>query len=141
MKHPFLLSILLISQLIMSQIKTSEIKTTWYEVNKISKNNYAIIDCNYRGEEIKITDNKIFEHGVMEDSEFEIESINVQGNSTYIFINKERTNYYRICLIMQKKGIVEISSNINSINTKRFFVNKKNKLKIKRIKGNSQNCI
>ncbi len=86
MKHPFLLSILLISQLIMSQIKTSEIKTTWYEVNKISKNNYAIIDCNYRGEEIKITDNKIFEHGVMEDSEFEIESINVQGNSTYIFL-------------------------------------------------------
>lgn len=141
MKNLVIFSILLISQLIMSQIKTSEIKTTWYEVYKISKNNYAIIDCKYKGEEIIITDNKIIEHGVMEDSEFEIESINLQGNSLYIFVNKEKTNYYRIRWVIQNKGIVEISTNINSVIVRRFFVSKRNKLRIKTIKGNSQNCI
>ncbi|WP_160139355.1 hypothetical protein [Chryseobacterium sp. c4a] len=115
----------------------SDLTTTWYEIKK-QGNIYIIIDCGYEGESFKIENDSIYDHGIMEDSVFKLHHVVSESDITSIYINEKEK--YEISWIDKTKGIIKRINNIDD-NIVKYYVNKTNLNKIKKVKGNSKDCI
>lgn len=119
------------------QNDTPDLKTTWYEIKK-QDNNFIILDCGYEGESFKIENDSLFEHGVMEDSSFKIDHITSNDNIASLYIDQK--DKYSISWVNKSEGIIKRISSLDQ-NLIKYFVNKKNADKIRKVKGTNKDCI
>jgi hypothetical protein len=136
--------ILLILNLILScksQDSKEDFKGTWIEVQKRG-NEFLIIDCGYKGEDIKIINDSIFENGIMESTKAKIDHIKEDETGVSLFIDKTEKSYYKFLFVNKEKGLAkwEIKNNDLPIVIK-YFVNEVSTDKIKKIKGTRADCI
>lgn len=133
-----LLSVLLSCK---SQDGREDYKGTWIEVQKRG-NEFLIIDCGYKGEEIKVISDSIFENGIMESTETKIDHIKEDETGVSLFIDKREKAYYKFLFINKEKGLVKLEIKHNDLPIiVRYFVNELSADKIKKIKGTNDDCI
>ncbi|WP_433810685.1 tetratricopeptide repeat protein [Flavobacterium johnsoniae] len=124
-----------------SQDSKEDFKGTWIEVQKRG-NEFLIIDCEYKGEDIKIINDSIFENGIMESTKAKIDHIKEDETGVLLFIDKTEKSYYKFLFVNKEKGLAkwEIKNNDLPIVIK-YFVNEASTDKIKKIKGTKADCI
>lgn len=124
-----------------SQDSKEVFKGTWIEVQKRG-NEFLIIDCGYKGEDIKIINDSIFENGIMESTKAKIDHIKEDETEISLFTDKTEESYYKISFIDKEKVLAkwEIKNNDLPIVIK-YFVNEVSANKIKKIKGTNDDCI
>lgn len=136
--------ILLILNLMLScksQDSKEDYKGTWIEVQKRG-NEFLIIDCGYKGENIKIINDSIFENGIMESTKEKIDHIKEDETGVSLFTDKTEKSYYKILFVNEQKGLAkwEIKNNDLAIVIK-YFVNEVSTDKIKKVKGTKADCV
>jgi hypothetical protein len=136
MKYLKLIFIFFIINSCKGQNDIAGLTTTWYEIEK-REEGYRMVDCGYEGEWIRIGEDSITEHDIMEESVFKIHHTVKDDNSTSIYISENEK--YIISWIDKKKGIIQISSTFNE--SKKYFVGKSYLGIIEKIKGTSKDCI
>src|SRR5258705_82692 len=77
-----------------SQVSNKRYIGEWIEV-KQQNNQFVIIKCDYEGETLKVSDNSIFEHGVMEDSNYKINHIKNNDKENILFTEKNEKSYFK----------------------------------------------
>lgn len=134
----FLLSIIISCK---SQDSNKDYIGNWQEVLK-KNNEFVIVDCGYDGESIKVSDDSIFEKGIMEDSNLKIDHVKQEEFITTLFIDKLEKFYYRFTWIDEQKGISkwEIQNNENA-KIVRCFINNLNSKNLRIVKGTKIDCI
>ncbi|GAA3767886.1 hypothetical protein [Flavobacterium ginsengiterrae] len=113
---------------------------TWLEVQQ-KENEFVIVDCDYKNESIKITQDSIVENGVMEDLKIKINHIKQENTETTLFVDKQEKVYYKFLIVDKEKGIFKCEIKNNESLIIRYFVNKTNADKIKKVKGTKADCI
>lgn len=114
-----------------------EINTSWFEVKK-QRGQYIIIDCGYEGGWIRIKNDSITDHGIMEENTFKIKRFARENKSIYIYIDKK--DKYEIFWVDKRLGIIKLVNGVDN-NSVKYYVNKYNLKKIKKIKGSTTDCI
>lgn len=134
----FLLSIIISCK---SQHSNEDYVGTWQEVQQ-KNNGFAIVDCGYDGESIKVSNDSVFEKGIMEDSNFKIDHVQQDDSGTTLYIDKFEKSYYRFTWINKPKGISkwEIQHN-ETAKIVRYFVNNLNSKNLRIVKGTKTDCI
>ena len=134
----FLLSIIISCK---SQHSNEDYVGTWQEVQQ-KNNEFVIVDCGYDGESIKVSNDSIFEKGIMEDSNSKIDHVKQDESGTILFIDKFEKSYYRFTWINKQKGISkwEIQHN-ETAKIVRYFANNLNSKNLRIVKGTKTDCI
>ncbi|WP_433829348.1 tetratricopeptide repeat protein [Flavobacterium anhuiense] len=123
------------------QDSKEDYKGNWIEVQKRG-NEFLIIDCGYKGEDIKIINDSIFENGIMESTKQKIDHIKEDETGVSLFTDKAEKSYYKFLFVDKEKGLTkwEIKNNDLPIIIK-YFVNEDSTDKIKKIKGTKADCV
>lgn len=132
--------IIFISNTIISckgQDNVSEFATTWHEIKK-KENNYYMVDCGYEGNWIKIQNDSIYDHGIMEENIFKIKRIAKENSSTSFYIDEKEK--YELIWVDKDKGVIILKNGLDN-NLLKYFVNEAHLKNIKKIKGTSKDCI
>lgn len=123
-----------------SQVSKKDYIGEWIEV-KQQKSEFVIVDCGYKGEVLKVTDNSIFEQGVMEDSNYKINHTKNSGSENILFTEKNEKSYFKFVWLNKEKGIAKWQISNNGSKEDRYFVIKTKVKEIKSVKGNKSDCI
>jgi tetratricopeptide (TPR) repeat protein len=135
--------ILLILNLILScksKDSKEDYKGKWVEVKK-RDSEFLIIDCGYKGEDIKIINDSIFKNGIMESTKEKIDHIKEDETGVSLFTDKTEKSYYKFLLVNKKKGLAKWEIKNNDLRITKYFVNEINTDKIKKIQGTKADCI
>lgn len=117
-------------------------QTTWLEVIK-KGNEYVFIDCGYKGQLLKIDENTIFERGIMEDNYLNIDYKKIEGDSIFLYTDKNEKFYYNLKWIDKEKGLGKWTikdADVSHVMT-RYYCDSTKLANYKRIKGDKEDCI
>lgn len=115
----------------------TELTTSWFEVKK-QGSNYFIIDCGYDGGWIKIQNDSITDHGIMEENTFKIQRVAKENESICIYIDEK--NKYEVSWVDKNSGIIKLVNGVDN-NSLKYYVNEHHLKKIKKIKGTTTDCV
>lgn len=137
-----LLSLILLNNLFSCtpQVNNKDYVGEWLEV-KHQNNEFVIVKCDYDLETLKVSQNSIFEHGVMEDTNYKIFSVKKNEKVDILFTDNNKKSYFKFYWIDKQKGIAkwQIVDGNNLLD--KYFVLKAKSKEIKSLKGTSINCI
>lgn len=80
----------------------------WVSINKDNNKYYY---CTDNDRFFEINKNKIYDHTPMEDSNFTIDHTETIGNKTYLYFDKQKSNYYILNWIDKNNGIISFQFN------------------------------
>ncbi|KAF2081597.1 hypothetical protein [Flavobacterium sharifuzzamanii] len=124
-----------------SQDSKEDFKGTWIEVQKRG-NEFLIIDCGYKGEDIKIVNDSIFENGIMESTKAKIDHIKEDETGISLFTDKTEKTYYKFLFVNKEKGLAKWEiKNYDLPIVIKYFVNEVSAHRIKKIKGKKADCV
>lgn len=123
-----------------SQGSKKEYLGEWVKVSQ-QKNEFVIVKCDYESEILKVSDNSIFEHGIMEDTNYKITRIKNNDKEDLLFIEKDEKSYFKFNWIDKEKGIAKWQVSDNNSKIDKYFVLRSKLKGIKSVKGTGKDCI
>lgn len=123
-----------------SQVNKKDYIGEWIEV-KFQKNEFVIIKCGYEGETLKVSENSIFEHGTMEDSNYKIDNVKSNDKENILFTEKSEKSYFKFSWLDKEKGIAKWQIVDGDSKTDKYFVIKSKSKAVKSVNGTDAECI
>lgn len=123
-----------------SQINKKEYIGEWIKLSQL-KNEFVIIKCDYADETLKVSENSIFEHGIMEDTNYKIYQIKNNDKVNILFTEKDGKSYFKFTWFDKVKGIAKWQIVDNNIKIDKYFVIKTKVKNIKSVKGTTADCL
>ena len=123
-----------------SQVNEKDYLGEWVKLSQL-KSEFVIVKCDYEGETLKVSENSIFEHGIMEDSNYKINHIKNNDKEKILFTEKDGKSYFKFTWLDKERGIAKWQIADNNSKIDKYFVIKTKIKGIKSVKGTKADCV
>ena len=132
--------LLIITISCISQVNKKDYLGEWVKLSQI-KSEFVIIKCDYAVETLKVSENSIFEYGIMEDSNYKINNIKDNDKEIILFTEKDGKSYFKFTWLDKERGIAKWQIVDNNFKIDKYFVLKTKIKGIKTVKGTKADCV